>query len=110
MTGESERTELSQERTARPDVTDAIEGSNGDAPAPSVEADGLDAELEKAREAALRSEQELGRALTRLEQSIREPLDIRGHIGDAPIRWLAGAFVIGFLIGRAARGPDRFDG
>ncbi len=94
------------ERTALPD---AAEVAHGAALAHAEQADGPDAELERARNAARRSEQELGRALTRLEQSIREPLDVRGHIGDAPIRWLAGAFVIGFLIGRAARGPRGFD-
>lgn len=57
-------------------------------------------ELRAARLAAERSEQELGRALQRLERAVREPFAVGQRIQDAPVLWLAGAFVVGFVIGR----------
>ena len=57
-------------------------------------------ELQQARAAARRSEQELGLALARLERSIREPFAVGKRIKESPALWLAGAFVIGFILGR----------
>jgi hypothetical protein len=57
-------------------------------------------ELQEARAAARRSEQELGLALARLERSIRDPFAVGRRIEESPALWLAGAFVIGFILGR----------
>lgn len=61
-------------------------------------------ELHRARRAARRSEEELGQALIRLESSLRQPFAIGDRVAEAPVRWLAGAFALGFILARATRG------
>lgn len=46
-----------------------------------------------------RTEDQLKGALHRLKEATRREIDVSEHIAESPLKWLAGAFVIGLIFG-----------
>ncbi|MEZ4334783.1 MAG: hypothetical protein R3F35_23740 [Myxococcota bacterium] len=69
------------------------------------------AEVERIERRIREREADLGRALMRLEDAAKESVRPSNWIQRDPTRWLAGAFVAGFVwgwcSGRPARSPRR---
>lgn len=47
----------------------------------------------------VRERQALAEALADLREQARAEVDLRRHVRERPVAWLAGALVIGFLLG-----------